>query len=130
MFPYVAQGAANALEDAGTLAMAFTCTENVDLALEVYQLVRKARSEKIQSSATETGRSLHLPDGEEQRRRDAAIQDAGRGVGGTKNPDQWNDRDFRDFMWGVDVMAETVEMFRHMEAEARESPCRSWSVRR
>ncbi|KAI1809927.1 putative salicylate hydroxylase [Poronia punctata] len=109
MFPYVAQGAANAIEDAGALAMAFTCTGSIDRALEVYQLVRKARSEKIQNSATDTGRTLHLPDGEEQRQRDDAI----RGTSGPSaaNPDKWNDRQSREFMWGFDVMAETLNSF-------------------
>ncbi|KAI0396947.1 putative salicylate hydroxylase [Xylariaceae sp. FL0594] len=101
MFPYVAQGAANAIEDAGVLAMAFTCTDDVELALDIYQMVRKERGERIQNSAKETGRSVHLPDGEEQEKRDEAIRLAGKGLG--NNPDQWNDRNFRDFMWGVDA---------------------------
>ncbi|KAI3337230.1 putative salicylate hydroxylase [Xylariaceae sp. AK1471] len=109
MLPYVAQGAANAIEDAGTLAMAFTCTDNIELALKVYELVRKCRSERIQASATNTGNTLHLPDGEEQRRRDESIRAASRGAGA--NPDQWNDRECREFMWGVDVMAETINKF-------------------
>jgi salicylate hydroxylase len=109
MLPYVAQGAANAIEDAGTLAMAFTCTDNIDVALKVYELVRKYRSERIQASATNTGNTLHLPDGEEQRKRDASIRAASRGAGA--NPDQWNDRECREFMWGVDIMAETINKF-------------------
>ncbi|KAI0405643.1 putative salicylate hydroxylase [Xylaria palmicola] len=115
MFPYVAQGAANAIEDAGTLAMAFTCTDQIGLALQVYQVVRKDRSEWIQASATNTGRNLHLPDGEEQRRRDETIRAASRGTG--ENPDQWSDRRSRDFMWRVDVMAETIATFESLAAE-------------
>lgn len=109
MLPYVAQGAATAIEDAGTLAMAFTCTNNIDLALKMYELVRKQRSERIQASATSTGNTLHMPDGAEQIRRDDAIRAASRGTG--SNPDQWNDRESREFMWGVDVMAETINRF-------------------
>ncbi|KAI8628760.1 putative salicylate hydroxylase [Xylariaceae sp. FL1651] len=107
MPPYVAQGAANAIEDAGTLAMAFTCTDDIELALEVYQLLRKGRSERIQASATKTGHNLHMPDGEEQRKRDDAIRAGSRGEGA--NPDQWNDREWNKFMWGVDVMAEAIK---------------------
>ncbi|KAI0857203.1 putative salicylate hydroxylase [Xylaria cubensis] len=110
MLPYVAQGAANAIEDAGTLAMAFTCTDQIELALELYQLVRKDRSERIQASAGNNGLTLHLPDGEEQRRRDESIRAASRGTS-TANPDQWSDRENREFMWNVDVMAETIEKF-------------------
>ncbi|KAI0411163.1 putative salicylate hydroxylase [Xylaria grammica] len=97
MLPYVAQGAANAIEDAGTLAIAFTCTDNIELALGMYQLIRKDRSERIQVN------------GEEQRRRDDSIRAASRGLG--TNPDQWSDRRSREFMWRVDVIAETINKF-------------------
>jgi salicylate hydroxylase len=50
-----------------------------------------------------------MPDGEEQRRRDDAIRAAGRGEG--ENPDHWNDQKQREFMWGVDVMTETIDKF-------------------
>ncbi|GAW26318.1 putative salicylate hydroxylase [Rosellinia necatrix] len=112
MLPYVAQGASNAIEDAATLAMAFTCTGRVDLALETYQFVRKHRSEWIQAGAKTTGHVLHLPDGDEQRRRDESIRAASRGEGA--NPDQWNDKKSHEFMWRVDVMAETANRFRVM----------------
>ncbi|KAI0166632.1 putative salicylate hydroxylase [Xylariaceae sp. FL1272] len=59
MLPYVAQGAANCLEDAAVLAMAFTCTDDIQQALEAYQLVRKARSERIKATTEETGNNLH-----------------------------------------------------------------------
>ncbi|KAI0907062.1 putative salicylate hydroxylase [Ustulina deusta] len=116
MLPYVAQGAANALEDAGTLAMAFTCTDEIELALQLYQFIRKDRSEWIQASATSNGHTLHLPDGEEQRRRDNSIRAASRGNGA--NPDQWNDRKTREFMWRVDVMAETINKFESLVRDA------------
>ncbi|TRX88724.1 hypothetical protein FHL15_010396 [Xylaria flabelliformis] len=116
MLPYVAQGAANAIEDAGTLAMAFTCTDQIELALELYQLVRKDRSERIQASAGNNGLTLHLPDGEGQRRRDESIRAASRGMS-TANPDQWSDRENREFMWNVDVMAETIEKFESLAQE-------------
>ncbi|KAI1108927.1 putative salicylate hydroxylase [Nemania sp. NC0429] len=109
MLPYVAQGASNSIEDAGVLAMAFTCTDEIELALELYQSVRKTRGERIQASATNTGNTLHMPDGEEQRRRDESIRAASRGEGA--NPDQWNDRQAREFMWRVDVMAEMIDKF-------------------
>ncbi|KAI0540853.1 putative salicylate hydroxylase [Xylaria digitata] len=115
MLPYVAQGAANAIEDAGTLAMVFTCTDDIELALEMYQFIRKDRSERIQASAASTGHILHLPDGEEQKIRDNSIQAASRGLGA--NPDQWSDRAFREFMWQVDVMAETINKFESLARE-------------
>lgn len=107
MLPYVAQGAANAIEDAGVLVAAFTRTAQVDKALKVYQEVRKDRGEKIQQSADTTRRSLHLPDGPEQQKRDDAIRAAAQGKG--HNPDLWADSDFQNFMWGTDVMRDVVE---------------------
>ncbi|KAJ8133294.1 hypothetical protein O1611_g331 [Lasiodiplodia mahajangana] len=115
MLPYVAQGASNALEDAGVLAMAFTCTDQVEIALALYESVRKSRSERIQATATNTGNTLHLPDGEEQKRRDEAIRAASRGLG--PNPDKWNDKQSREFMWRVDVMAETINQFESLAQE-------------
>lgn len=113
MLPYVAQGAANAIEDAGVLACALSLIpsseqKDIESALRVYELVRKKRGEDIQASAAETRRALHLPDGEEQRKRDEAMRKSGEGKGG-KNPDLWADSEWQDFMWGVDVMRNTVE---------------------
>jgi salicylate hydroxylase len=98
MLPYVAQGAAQAIEDAGVLTCALSMTDNADLALAVYELVRKDRGERIQNSAATTRISLHLPDGPEQRARDAAI--AGSTKEGAHNPDLWADREWQNFMWG------------------------------
>lgn len=111
MLPYVAQGAANAIEDAGVLAVCLSLVESkedVGLALEMYERVRKERAEKIQGSAVRTGETLHLADGEEQRRRDEKIRGAGR-KGRGENPDLWSDRKWQGYMWGVDVMKEAME---------------------
>lgn len=117
MLPYVAQGAANAIEDAGVLVAAFTQTDDVCKALEVFQEVRKSRGEKIQQSADATRRSLHLPDGPDQEQRDDAIRAADKGKG--SNPDLWSDRDFQNFMWGTDVMRDTVEKWDELVSRAR-----------
>ncbi|MCJ1296143.1 hypothetical protein MMC34_007708 [Xylographa carneopallida] len=106
MLPYVAQGAANAIEDAGTLTMCFSITSDVHLALEIYQHVRKARAEAIQLSAATTRKALHLPDGPEQQKRDEAIRDSNKGG---HNPDLWADTEWQQFMWGLDVMRDTLE---------------------
>ena len=117
MLPYVAQGAANAIEDAGVLVAAFTRTDDVCKALEVFQEVRKGRGETIQQSADATRRSLHLPDGPDQEQRDDAIRAAAKGSG--SNPDLWSDRDFQNFMWGTDVMRDTVEKWDELVSRAR-----------
>ncbi len=105
MLPYLAQGAAQAIEDAGVLAVCLSMTAHVPGALKVYEAVRKTRAETIQSSATAMRTVLHLPDGPEQEERDRNMKGAGKP--GAKNPDLWADRAFQDLMWGVDVMSET-----------------------
>ncbi|KAJ9206566.1 hypothetical protein DTO164E3_807 [Paecilomyces variotii] len=103
MLPYVAQGAAQAIEDAAVLTCALSLTDSVPTALSVYEIVRKERAERIQQSAAVTRKALHLPDGEEQRKRDEAIRGPGR------NPDLWADHAWQDFMWGTDIMKETLD---------------------
>ncbi|KAI0015041.1 putative salicylate hydroxylase [Xylariomycetidae sp. FL0641] len=130
MAPFVAQGAANALEDAGVLAAALTRTGDVALALAVYERVRKPRAEKMAASAEQTGRNLHLPDGPEQVRRDEAIRAAAAAArregdddddddaaAAPANPDHWNDRERTREMWGVDVMRDTIENWDELAAE-------------
>jgi salicylate hydroxylase len=88
--PYVAQGAAQAIEDAGVLTECLAQTGNVKVALAVYELVRKDRAEKIQTSTVATREALHLPDGPEQQARDEMIRLAAKAQGG-QNPDKWAD---------------------------------------
>lgn len=109
MLPYVAQGMAQGIEDAGVLTMALSLTDNVELALRVYELVRKNRGEAIQNSAATTQKSLHLPDGPAQQARDQKMRDALKLDGKGDNPDLWSDQSWQTFMWGIDVMKETQD---------------------
>ncbi|KAI1839703.1 hypothetical protein JX266_014084 [Neoarthrinium moseri] len=108
MLPYVAQGAANVIEDAGALAAALACSDNIEDALTVYEEVRKDRGEKIQISATTTRHNLHLPDGPDQRKLNKAIRNAG--IGNGENPDWWADQRWQHFRRGVDVMKDTGKL--------------------
>ena len=117
MLPYVAQGAANAIEDAAVLAMAFTCTADIRVALNLYELIRKHRGEVIAASASETARTLHLVDGPEQRQRDEAIMNASLGM--SQHPDKWNNSAWQDYMWGVDVMKETIDKWAELLQKTR-----------
>ncbi|KAF3916613.1 hypothetical protein ABW20_dc0103694 [Dactylellina cionopaga] len=117
MLPYVAQGAANAIEDAGVLTVALGLIESaakIDQALKAYEVIRKERGEAIQASARETQRVLHFADGREQEERDGRIRESTEaarreGNGEKRNPDLWADQQWQEFMWGVDVMKETLE---------------------
>ncbi|KAI9167716.1 FAD-dependent monooxygenase [Paramyrothecium foliicola] len=116
MLPYVAQGAANGLEDAAVLAAAFTCTADISLALGVYEVVRKDRAERIIASAAATGRALHLPDGPEQQERDCRIGDA---IEGKENGDEWRAVQWQDFVWGADVMRATIENWDELAGQVK-----------
>ncbi len=61
MFPFVAQGAAAALEDAVVLAETLHNAEDTDAALRIYERIRAPRTQQIQSAARNIGRIYHLP---------------------------------------------------------------------
>ncbi|KAH6664185.1 salicylate hydroxylase [Halenospora varia] len=106
MLPYVAQGAAQGIEDAAVLALTLSLISSkkeIGTALGVYELVRKERAERVQRSAERTRKVLHLVDGEEQVERDLKIR------GKRENPDQWCDGEWQDFMWGTDIMQQTLD---------------------
>lgn len=113
MLPYVAQGAAQAIEDGAVLGVVlsgvqsssrqqiknalllyqvcllFSCLRSFYLAdrqFSCHQEVRKSRAEAIQASAADTRISLHLPDGKKQQERDENIRLASKGQG--PNPDK------------------------------------------
>lgn len=73
MFPFFAQGAAQAIEDAAVLALCLSeHGPDVQSSLEAYEAIRRPRTTRMQHVSH--GRSLvnHLPDGVEQRARDDA----------------------------------------------------------
>lgn len=100
--PYVAQGAAQAVEDAAALAIVLSeisSRAQIPLALSVYERSRKERAEKVQQSGSENRITLHLPDGPEQIARDALFRAAANG----NSPDKWSDRRTQEFLWGWDA---------------------------
>lgn len=102
--PYVAQGAAQAVEDAaalGTLLSTITTRDQIPLALQAYEKSRKTRAETVQQSGTENRITLHFPDGPEQEARDAQFRASTSST--AKNPDRWADRETQRFLWGWDA---------------------------
>jgi salicylate hydroxylase len=61
MFPFIAQGAASALEDAVTLAAELRNAGDMAAALRHYERLRLPRTQKMQSTARNVGRIYHLP---------------------------------------------------------------------
>ena len=71
MEPFQAQGAAQGVEDAYVLAACVAAHDNIVDALASYERLRMARTEELQESSTTAANVFYLPDGEEQRTRDA-----------------------------------------------------------
>jgi salicylate hydroxylase len=111
MLPYVAQGAAQAVEDAavlGNVLSRITSKDDIHVALKAYELARKERAEKVQSTAGYTRTILHYPDGSDQIMRDKAF--AAVATGG-QNPDMWGDPAAQRFLWSFDVGKDFDENF-------------------
>jgi salicylate hydroxylase len=74
MFPFFAQGAAQAIEDAAVLAICLAKDpRHPACALRRYEALRIGRTTRLQHASHDRARSNHLPDGPEQRARDAAL---------------------------------------------------------
>lgn len=102
--PYIAQGAAQAVEDAAALGILLSTIDThnqIPLALSAYEQSRKQRAETVQQSGTENRTPLHFPDGPEQVARDEQFRVSMRESG--KNPDRWSDRETQRFLWGWDA---------------------------
>jgi len=74
MLPFMAQGAAQAIEDGATLAATLRRDgSDVPAALRAYEAARLPRTGRIQALATASKTRFHLPDGPAQRERDAQM---------------------------------------------------------
>lgn len=98
MMPYMAQGAAQATEDAATLAACLRDFDNVPEALAAYEKQRKPRAAYVARNTRVLQEWLHLYDGPEQERRDRmAKQDD------VDNPFFWGSSERRDWLFGHDA---------------------------
>lgn len=80
MLPYMAQGAAQSIEDAAVLAGALAAIDDIPSALRRYEDLRRDRTAKVQLAARANERMFHLPDGPEQEARDERLRSS---TGGT-----------------------------------------------
>ncbi|KAJ5267182.1 Monooxygenase FAD-binding [Penicillium angulare] len=117
MLPYVAQGSAQAVEDAaalGVLLSNISSRREIPTALQVYERSRKERAETVQQSGSENRVTLHFPDGPEQIARDKQFRAAASG----SNPDKWTDRETQKFLWGWDAEAAALEEWKSMFSQS------------
>ena len=78
MLPFLAQGAAQAIEDGAALAacLAKIGGQDIPAALRLYESLRLPRTSRVQAASKENQTRFHLPDGPSQQARDAQIRDA------------------------------------------------------
>lgn len=79
MLPFMAQGACQAIEDAAVLTRWLGSGTDVGASLRGYEAERKPRTDRVQSMSWGNRTLFHLPDGDEQRARDAMLH-AGSGA--------------------------------------------------
>jgi salicylate hydroxylase len=70
MLPFMAQGAAQAIEDGAALTTCLAETTDIEAAFRRYETVRLPRASRIQSLSAQNKIRFHLPDGPEQEERD------------------------------------------------------------
>jgi salicylate hydroxylase len=75
MLPFMAQGAAQAIEDGATLAACLATGEEGDLpgTLVRYETLRLPRASRVQAMSAANKTRFHLPDGPDQEERDAQM---------------------------------------------------------
>jgi 2-polyprenyl-6-methoxyphenol hydroxylase-like FAD-dependent oxidoreductase len=75
MLPFMAQGAAQAIEDGATLASCLAKLGDRDIfgALRLYESLRLPRTSRIQAASKQNKTRFHLPDGRQQQERDGQM---------------------------------------------------------
>ena len=112
--PHLAQGAAQAVEDAAVLGVVFARLPDRDpgsikKTLLVYEQLRKERAERLVDLAAASGRALHLGEGAAREERDR--QFAAMKAGGKAVPDKWADADVQKMIYGHDCMKVAQDSF-------------------
>jgi salicylate hydroxylase len=98
MLPYLAQGAAQAVEDAASLRQCLAGDADLKSALKRYEEIRLPRASLVQAKTREHQYILHIEDGEEQKERDQQmIKNA------DENPVFWGYDDRRNWLFSHDA---------------------------
>lgn len=114
MLQFVAQGAAMATEDAGTLAECIGCVrskEDLPRDLLAFERSRKWRCEKVRAAARRNGEVIHLADGEEQEHRDRKTRGLRREDDGEVDAGPFLDGTFTQWLYSHEVF-EHVSLIR------------------
>lgn len=117
--PHLAQGAAQAIEDAAVLAVVLdrcpdSKPESIHKALRVYQALRKERAETLVELAAASGRALHLGEGKAKEERDQMFKALKEKKGNGAVPDKWADKDVQKRIYGYDCAGVAEEEFEEL----------------
>jgi len=115
--PHLAQGAAQAIEDAAVLGEVFAKLpdlqpESINKMLKVYEAVRKERAYMLVDLAAASGKALHLGSGEAQKERDRMFKE------GKTIPDKWADANVQKEIYGHDCMQVASDSFDELFSKA------------
>lgn len=99
MMPYMAQGAAQATEDAATLRAALASSDSIPTALAAYEAQRKPRAAYVARNTRVLQEWLHLYDGSARDERDRKMQNDD-----SENPIFWAYSARKDWLFGHDAL--------------------------
>ncbi|CZR67433.1 related to salicylate hydroxylase [Phialocephala subalpina] len=113
--PHLAQGAAQAIEDAAVLGVLLGKVREgragVGEVLRLYEEVRKERAEMLVEWAADSARELHLGSGKAKEERDKVFEELKKKGGRARVPDKWADKDVQKVVYGVDIVGVAEEEF-------------------
>ncbi len=126
--PHLAQGAAQAIEDAAVLGVVLgklltkeiaPTSESINRCMRVYEKIRKERAETLVEWAAASARELHLAEGKEKEERDRVFEEARKKGGKSRVPDKWADSEVQKVVYGVDVWKDAegafAELYKSLE---------------
>ncbi|KAL6242188.1 hypothetical protein RBB50_010736 [Rhinocladiella similis] len=117
MLPFLAQGAAMAIEDSITLAECLarcTSTSDIPFRLTQYEKLRRERVQIIKEGARKNAAVWHMADGPAQEARDRTFDQfdpSGQNAGemAQENANSWSDKNFQPWLFGFDASAEAAK---------------------
>ncbi|KAF4167704.1 hypothetical protein CNMCM6936_004549 [Aspergillus lentulus] len=109
MLPYLAQGANSSLEDGAVLGRLLGHMKNkshLPQILRLYESLRKSRGEAIVKETFKQRHDFHMPDGEEQEKRDEVfLSQLGKEIKGAF-PSRWTCPEVQPWLYGYDAIKE------------------------
>jgi salicylate hydroxylase len=119
MVPYMASGAAMAVEDAAAIAETLkyiSSTEDIPHALKIWEKARRPRVQAVHEASFANGLILHLPDGAVQRARDDAMRAEIESAEYFESSNQWSDPLLTGWIYSHDTVAEVARLWDGEEA--------------